>query len=104
MQPFEQRAEIDNIVRSLRSLGGIWTGIDLVATAEQIGVRDGRRIAGRYQVTQDDLVKGARHHDGVARVTFGVDVHATTRKENEKMAIQQSRSSCAGPTTSPCEH
>ncbi|MFV1967666.1 MAG: FAD-dependent oxidoreductase [Pirellulaceae bacterium] len=83
------RAEIDNMVRALRSLGGIWEGIDLVATAEQIGIRDGRRIKGRYQVTQDDLVQGARHKDAIARVTFGVDVHAATKKENEKQAISK---------------
>ena len=83
------RAEIDNMVRALRALGGVWKGIDLVATAEQIGIRDGRRIAGRYQVTQDDLIQGIRHEDSVARVTFGVDVHATTRKENEKQAISK---------------
>ncbi len=83
------RAEIHNIVRALRSLGGIWKGIDLVATAEQIGIRDGRRIKGRYQVTKEDLMRGARHKDAIARVTFGVDVHATTKKENEKQAISR---------------
>ena len=83
------RAEIDNIVRRLRALGGAWEGIQLVATAEQIGIRDGRRIDGLYQVTKDDLIRGARHKDGVARVTFGVDVHAATRKENDKKAISR---------------
>ncbi len=81
------RAEIHQIVQALRSLGGVWQGIQLVATAEQIGVRDGRRINGRYRVTRDDLITGARHHDGVARVTFGVDVHAATREENDSKAI-----------------
>lgn len=81
---FRSRAEIDKIVRGLRALGGVWEGIELVATAEQIGIRDGRRIKGRYQVTKDDLLKGARHKDAVARVTFGVDVHATTKKNNDE--------------------
>jgi len=81
------RAEMNKMVNGLRSLGGPWDGIQIVATAEQIGVRDGRRIAGRAVVKKDDLVHGARHEDGVARVTFGVDVHATTADHNRKAAI-----------------
>jgi len=77
------RADMNRMVAGLRSLGGPWEGIQIVATAEQIGVRDGRRIAGRFVVKTDDLVKGARHDDGVVRVTFGVDVHATTAEHNK---------------------
>ena len=77
------RADMHRMINSLRKLGGPWEGIQLVATAEQIGVRDGRRIAGRYTVKTGDLVKGARYDDGVALVTFGVDVHATTAEHNK---------------------
>jgi FAD dependent oxidoreductase len=77
------RNEIDKIVKALQASGGIWDGLQLVATAEQIGVRDGRRIHGRYRVTKDDLVRGARHEDSVARVVFGIDVHAPNQKEND---------------------
>ncbi|HYF34284.1 MAG TPA: FAD-dependent oxidoreductase [Prosthecobacter sp.] len=80
------RAEMNKMVAGLRKLGGPWEGLQLVATAEQIGVRDGRRIAGRFTVQKDDLVKGARHEDGVARVTFGVDIHATSADHNKNAA------------------
>ncbi|MDZ4288892.1 MAG: FAD-dependent oxidoreductase, partial [Prosthecobacter sp.] len=76
------RAEMNKMVTGLRKLGGPWEGVQLVATAEQIGVRDGRRIAGRFTVHKEDLIKGARYDDGVVRVTFGVDVHATTAEHN----------------------
>lgn len=81
------RAEIFRIMRALRKLGGPWEGLQIAATAEQIGVRDGRRIRGRYEVTRDDLVNGARHDDAVARVTFGVDIHAHSREANDKEPI-----------------
>lgn len=81
------RAEMNKMVDGLRGLGGPWEGLQLVATAEQIGVRDGRRIVGRFSVQKDDLVQGVRHEDGVARVTFGVDVHATSADQNRKSAI-----------------
>jgi hypothetical protein len=81
------RAEMNKMVAGLRALGGPWQGIQIVATAEQIGVRDGRRIRGRYTVLQDDLAQGIRHDDAVARVTFGIDVHALSADDNKKHAI-----------------
>lgn len=81
------RAEMNKMVNGLRALGGPWEGIQIVATAEQIGVRDGRRIAGRFMVKKDDLVVGAKHEDGVVRATFGVDVHATSAEHNKTAAI-----------------
>lgn len=81
------RAEMNKMISGLRALGGPWEGIQIVATAEQIGVRDGRRIKGRYTVLQDDLAKGARHADAVVRVTFGIDVHALSADHNKEHAI-----------------
>ncbi len=81
------RAEVHRIVKALAKLGGPWADMQLVASAEQIGVRDGRRIRGRYTVTCDDLVNGARHPDAVARATFNVDIHAATREDNRKETI-----------------
>jgi hypothetical protein len=83
------RGELNRIVNGLRKLGGGWEGLQIAATAEQIGVRDGRRIAGRYTVTRDDVVTGARHADAVVRPSFGVDIHALTAEHNR-----------AAPTTS----
>ncbi|TLD69916.1 FAD-dependent oxidoreductase [Phragmitibacter flavus] len=77
------RAEIHTITRGLRKLGGPWDGLLLVATAEQIGVRDGRRIKGRYFMTKEDLIEGRQQDDGVVTVTFNVDIHAVTKKDNE---------------------
>lgn len=76
------RAELHKIVDGLRSVGGPWQNIRLVSTAEQIGIREGRRIHGLYTVTKNDLINGVRHNDAVCRVTFGVDVHSVS-KENE---------------------
>ena len=71
------RAEVHRLVDGLRSLGGVWKNVRIIATAEHIGVREGRRIHGHYRVTRDDLVAGTRHDDAVCRVTFPVDVHST---------------------------
>jgi hypothetical protein len=80
------RGELHKIVNGLRQLGGAWEGIQIAATAEQIGVRDGRRIAGRYTVSKDDVVNGARFDDAVVRPTFSVDIHALSAEMNKTAA------------------
>ena len=80
------RRELFHIAQGLRKLGGIWDGCGLVTTAEQIGVRDGRRIRGRYTVTVDDVLNGTRHEDAVCRSTMNVDVHAANREKNRTHA------------------
>lgn len=83
------RAEIHRLTRALRSLGGIWEGIEVASSAEHIGVRDGRRIAGRYVVVKNDLTSGARHEDAVTRATFNVDVHAFDKAQNDQKPISK---------------
>ncbi|MEO7319480.1 MAG: FAD-dependent oxidoreductase, partial [Chthoniobacteraceae bacterium] len=90
------RGELHKIVRGLRKLGGVWEGVQIVATPEQIGIRDGRRIKGRYFVNRDDLIAGARHDDAVVRATFPVDVHALTAEHNKTAPINS-----AGVKTKP---
>ncbi len=71
------RKEVHQLVDGLRGLSGPWKDIRIVATSAHIGVREGRRIHGRYMVTSEDLRTGARFDDAVCRVTFNIDVHAT---------------------------
>jgi len=90
------RSEMNKIISGLRKLGGPWEGIQIAATAEQIGVRDGRRIAGRYTVSADDVANGARHDDAVVRPTFSVDIHALSADMNKTTAYHN-----AGIKTKP---
>ena len=76
------RAELHQLVDGLRSLGDPWKNVKIVATGSQIGVREGRRIHGRYTVSVDDMLNGVRHDDAVCRVTFGLDVHSTSEKHS----------------------
>lgn len=73
------REEVHRDVDALRLMGGVWQNVRIVATASQIGVREGRRIHGRYRVTVDDALAARTHEDAVCRVTFGIDVHSTSR-------------------------
>ena len=75
------RAEVHRLASGLRGLGGIWRRLHVVATGSHIGVREGRRVRGRYVVTAEDMVNGGRHADAVCRVTFGIDVHSTDKTQ-----------------------
>ncbi len=92
----QARAELHKIVNGLRKLGGPWEALQIAATAEQIGVRDGRRIRGRYVVNKDDVVTGARYEDAVVRATFSVDIHALSAENNKTAAYHN-----AGIKTKP---
>jgi hypothetical protein len=85
------RAEVHRLVDGLRSLGGVWKDMRIVATAEHIGVREGRRVRGLYQVTADDLARGARFPDAVCRCRFPVDVHSTDPAKHKGIPAQRVR-------------
>jgi hypothetical protein len=78
------RQELHTMLDGLRALGGVWKNVRLVATAEQIGVREGRRIHGLYTITDADLREGRRHPDAVCRATFGIDIHTIDPVEGNK--------------------
>lgn len=77
----EARAEVNQIIDSLRKMGGLWSNVRIVATGNQIGIREARRAHGVYTVTKEDLINGASFDDGICKVNFTVDVHALDRKE-----------------------
>lgn len=79
------RAEVHAIVKGLRSLGEPWTNLAVVATAEQIGVREGRRIRGRYVITAEDVAQGLNHKEAVCRAKFPIDVHALSSHGNKEI-------------------
>ncbi len=85
------RAEVHRLVSALRASGGVWKDVRIMATPEHIGVREGRRIHGRYTVTTEDLIQGATHEDAVCQVRFGVDVHSTDPNKTKGIASQSVR-------------
>ena len=74
------RAEIFNAVEKLKTLGGPFEGLCVVSSAEQIGIREGRRIKGRYMLSRDDVLSGARFEDAIARCRFNIDIHSTNKE------------------------
>ena len=69
------RREICDAIEVLRERVG-WKDLRLAATPSLIGLREGRRIRGRYYLSVEDIIAGRRFVDGVCTVRAGVDVHA----------------------------
>ncbi len=95
------RKELHKIVEALNSTGGDWKKLRLIATAEQIGIREGRRIRGLYTLTKEDLINGVRFDDAVCRVSFPVDVHSTSRENEEVNTKKTGRSYSQGIKSRP---
>lgn len=85
----QARKEINRIVKALKTNGKAWENMRLVSTAEQIGIREGRRIHGLYTVTVQDVTEGRRHEDAVCRATFGVDVHPVVHANETQQSYSQ---------------
>jgi glycine/D-amino acid oxidase-like deaminating enzyme len=51
-----------------------FTGAFLSHAATQVGVRESRRVIGRYELTRDDVLSGRRFPDGVARASWPIEL------------------------------
>ncbi len=47
----------------------------LAATGTQVGIRESRRIVGRYTLTADDVLAGRHFDDAIARSAYPIDIH-----------------------------
>jgi hypothetical protein len=75
------RKEVNDIVNALRKAGGPFQDVAVVATAEQIGIREGRRIKGRFQITRENILSGLRHEESVCRAAYAIDVHGLKKED-----------------------
>ncbi len=47
----------------------------LAATGTQVGIRESRRIVGRYTLTAQDVLQARRFDDAIARSAYPIDIH-----------------------------
>lgn len=83
------RAEVYRVADALARSDTPFRDAVLAATAEHIGVREGRRLAGRYQLTHADLVAGRKHEDAVCRVRFNIDVHSSDPGKDKGLVTEK---------------
>ena len=59
---------------AMREIPGL-ENLRLSQTAPQLGVREGRRLEGRYRLELEDLLQARRFDDAVTSIGFHVDLH-----------------------------
>ncbi|MFO7898020.1 MAG: FAD-dependent oxidoreductase [Planctomycetota bacterium] len=74
----EGRRQADRLARWLAAEVPEFRRAYLESLAPHVGVRETRRIRGRYRMTRDDVIDGARFDDGIARSGYFIDIHAPT--------------------------
>ncbi|MCJ7822208.1 MAG: FAD-dependent oxidoreductase [Armatimonadetes bacterium] len=75
---FEARQQAHELARFLVSDVPGFERAYLQQSAAQIGVRESRRIRGRYALTADDVVQARKFPDGIARSNYPIDIHSPT--------------------------
>lgn len=76
----EARARANDYVAMLRADMPGFERAYLVATGPQIGVRETRHPAARYELTGEDVVTGRQRTDGIARAAWPIELHGEAGK------------------------
>lgn len=76
----EARARANDYVSLLRREMPGFEKAYLVATGPQIGVRETRHPAARYEMTGEDVVFGRLREDGIARAAWPIELHGEAGK------------------------
>jgi 2-polyprenyl-6-methoxyphenol hydroxylase-like FAD-dependent oxidoreductase len=71
----ESRLQAMQLVEFFRRRVPGFANARIAASGTQIGIRESRRIVGRYTLTRDDVLLARQFDDAVARSAYPIDVH-----------------------------
>jgi FAD dependent oxidoreductase len=71
----ESRLQVMQLLEFFRSRVPGFENARLAATGAQVGIRESRRIVGRYTLTRDDVLQARQFDDAVARSAYPIDIH-----------------------------
>ncbi|MBV9233315.1 MAG: FAD-dependent oxidoreductase [Candidatus Eremiobacteraeota bacterium] len=74
----EARLQTMQLLRFFRERVPGFGNARIAATGTQIGIRESRRIAGRYTLTAEDVLQARAFPDGIARSAYPIDLHNPT--------------------------
>ncbi len=74
----EGRRQVEELARFLKKHIAGFENSYLMKIGTQIGIRESRRIMGRYVLTADDVIQGRKFDDGVACGSYAIDIHNPT--------------------------
>ena len=68
-------------------------------TAPRLGLRETRRIRGRYRLTEDDVLGGRRFDDGICRAAWPIELHVADGRT--RVALPRRRALVLGAVPLP---
>ena len=71
----EARLQAMQLLEFFRSRVPGFAGARIAATGTQVGIRESRRIVGRYTLTKEDVLHARRFDDAVACSAYPIDIH-----------------------------
>lgn len=71
----EARAQVMQLLAFFRERVPGFENARLAATGAQVGIRESRRIVGRYTLTAQDVLEARRFDDAIARSAYPIDIH-----------------------------
>ena len=71
----ESRMQAMELLRFFRERVPGFAHARIAATGAQVGIRESRRIVGRYTLTRDDVLHARQFDDAVARSAYPIDIH-----------------------------
>ncbi|OME75974.1 FAD-dependent oxidoreductase [Paenibacillus sp. FSL A5-0031] len=78
----EGRRLVERQVQFFRAYVPGFEQAHVVATGEQVGIRETRRIQGDYVLTVEDFMQARSFEDDIARNAYYIDIHMATSKQN----------------------
>ncbi|MHB8432828.1 MAG: FAD-dependent oxidoreductase [Candidatus Tyrphobacter sp.] len=71
----EARRQVMQLAAFFRARVPGFENARIAATGTQIGIRESRRIVGRYTLTRDDVLQARHFDDAIARSAYPIDIH-----------------------------
>ena len=71
----EGRRQIKELMQLFKEKSPYFKNAYLLKMASQIGVRESRRIIGKYIIDEKDVINARKFSDGIARSNYNIDIH-----------------------------
>ncbi len=71
----ESRLQVMQLLQFFRERVPGFENARIAATGTQVGIRESRRIEGRYTLTADDVMHARQFPDAIARSAYPIDIH-----------------------------
>lgn len=79
-----QREAANNYVKVLKEEVPGFENAYLLQTGPQVGIRESRHAAARYEITEEDILTGRQRPDGIARAAWPMEDHSVAGKPTYK--------------------